>query len=137
MAGLKQAGFDVIEADNGDDAILLARKFRPRLAILDMRMQGKSGMDAGPVPGRQHGYRVHVPVRPSATATSSTKATRMGALGSSRRSPSTCGRSCRPCAPRWREPASRTGGGACAGPGLAATPRRRRRSGTGTSRSAS
>jgi len=45
VAGLKQAGFDVIEADNGDDAILLARKFRPRLAILDMRMQGKSGMD--------------------------------------------------------------------------------------------
>jgi two-component system, response regulator PdtaR len=45
VAGLRQAGFDVIEADNGDDAILLARKFRPRLAILDMRMQGKSGMD--------------------------------------------------------------------------------------------
>jgi response regulator NasT len=45
VAGLKQAGFDVIEADNGDDAILLARKFKPRLAILDMRMQGKSGMD--------------------------------------------------------------------------------------------
>jgi DNA-binding response OmpR family regulator len=45
VAGLKQSGFEVIEADNGDDAILLARKFKPRLAILDMRMQGKSGMD--------------------------------------------------------------------------------------------
>ncbi|MEW5881606.1 MAG: response regulator [Pseudomonadota bacterium] len=45
VAGLKQAEFDVIEADNGDDAILLARKHRPVLAILDMRMQGKSGMD--------------------------------------------------------------------------------------------
>lgn len=45
VAGLKQADFDVIEADNGDDAILLARKHRPALAILDMRMQGKSGMD--------------------------------------------------------------------------------------------
>jgi response regulator NasT len=45
VAGLKQAGFNVIEADNGDDAILLARKHKPRLAILDMRMQGKSGMD--------------------------------------------------------------------------------------------
>lgn len=45
VAGLKQAGFEVIEADNGDDAILLARKHKPRLAILDMRMQGKSGMD--------------------------------------------------------------------------------------------
>ena len=45
VAGLKQAGFEVIEADNGDDAILLARKYKPSLAILDMRMQGKSGMD--------------------------------------------------------------------------------------------
>jgi len=45
VAGLRQAGFEVLEADNGDDAILLARNHRPRLAILDMRMQGKSGMD--------------------------------------------------------------------------------------------
>jgi response regulator NasT len=45
VAGLKQAGFEIIEADNGDDAILLARKHKPQLAILDMRMQGKSGMD--------------------------------------------------------------------------------------------
>lgn len=45
VAGLKQAGLDIIEADNGDDAILLARKHKPQLAILDMRMQGKSGMD--------------------------------------------------------------------------------------------
>jgi response regulator NasT len=44
-AGLRQAGLAVVEADNGDDAILLARKHRPALAILDMRMQGKSGMD--------------------------------------------------------------------------------------------
>lgn len=45
VAGLKQAEFEVIEADNGDDAILLARKLKPLLAILDMRMQGKSGME--------------------------------------------------------------------------------------------
>ena len=45
VAGLKRAGLEVIEADNGDDAILLARKHKPKLAILDMRMQGKSGMD--------------------------------------------------------------------------------------------
>jgi len=45
VAGLKHAGFEVIEADNGDDGILLARKYKPSLAILDMRMQGKSGMD--------------------------------------------------------------------------------------------
>jgi two-component system, response regulator PdtaR len=44
-AGLRQAGIEVIEADNGDDAILLARRHKPQLAILDMRMQGKSGMD--------------------------------------------------------------------------------------------
>ena len=45
VAGLKRAGLAVIETDNGDDAILLARKHKPKLAILDMRMQGKSGMD--------------------------------------------------------------------------------------------
>ena len=45
VAGLKQAGFPVIEADNGDDAILLARRHRPRLALLDVRMEGKSGLD--------------------------------------------------------------------------------------------
>ena len=43
--GLKQAGFDVIDADNGDDAILLARQHRPDLALLDIRMEGKSGFD--------------------------------------------------------------------------------------------
>src|ERR1700712_4293472 len=43
--GLSQAGFDVIDADNGDDAILLARERRPDLALLDIRMQGKSGFD--------------------------------------------------------------------------------------------
>ena len=43
--GLSQAGYDVIDADNGDDAILLAREHRPGLALLDIRMQGKSGFD--------------------------------------------------------------------------------------------
>jgi DNA-binding response OmpR family regulator len=43
--GLSQAGYDVIDADNGDDAILLAREHRPHLALLDIRMQGKSGFD--------------------------------------------------------------------------------------------
>lgn len=45
VSGLKSAGFDVIEADNGDDAILLARANSPDLALLDIRMQGKSGLD--------------------------------------------------------------------------------------------
>ena len=43
--GLMQAGYDVINADNGDDAILLAREHRPDLALLDIRMEGKSGFD--------------------------------------------------------------------------------------------
>ena len=43
--GLVQAGYEVIDADNGDDAILLAREHRPELALLDIRMEGKSGFD--------------------------------------------------------------------------------------------
>ena len=43
--GLSQAGYDVLDADNGDDAILLAREHRPALALLDIRMQGRSGFD--------------------------------------------------------------------------------------------
>ncbi len=38
--GLAQAGHDVIDADNGDDAILLAHEHRPDLALLDIRMEG-------------------------------------------------------------------------------------------------
>jgi DNA-binding response OmpR family regulator len=43
--GLSQAGYAVIDADNGDDAILLARQHKPDLALLDIRMEGKSGLD--------------------------------------------------------------------------------------------
>jgi DNA-binding response OmpR family regulator len=43
--GLSQAGYEVIDADNGDDAILLARQHKPDLALLDIRMEGKSGFD--------------------------------------------------------------------------------------------
>ena len=43
--GLGQAGYEVFDADNGDDAILLAREHRPQLALLDIRMEGKSGFD--------------------------------------------------------------------------------------------
>ncbi len=43
--GLAQAGYEVIDADNGDDAILLAREHKPDLALLDIRMEGKSGFD--------------------------------------------------------------------------------------------
>ena len=43
--GLTRAGYHVYDADNGDDAILLAREHRPDLALLDIRMEGKSGFD--------------------------------------------------------------------------------------------
>ena len=43
--GLAQAGYEVIDADNGDDAILMAREHKPELALLDIRMEGKSGFD--------------------------------------------------------------------------------------------
>ena len=43
--GLSQAGYEILDADNGDDAILLARQHRPDLALLDIRMEGKSGFD--------------------------------------------------------------------------------------------
>lgn len=43
--GLSQAGYTVMTADNGDDAILMAREHRPELALLDIRMEGKSGFD--------------------------------------------------------------------------------------------
>ncbi len=43
--GLSQAGYDVIDTDNGDDAILMAREHKPDLALLDIRMEGMSGFD--------------------------------------------------------------------------------------------
>ncbi len=43
--GLSQAGYEVLDADNGDDAILLARQHKPLLALLDIRMEGKSGFE--------------------------------------------------------------------------------------------
>lgn len=43
--GLAQAGYEVISADNGDEAILLARQHKPALALLDIRMEGMSGFE--------------------------------------------------------------------------------------------
>lgn len=43
--GLAQAGYEVLDADNGDDAILMARQHKPALALLDIRMAGKSGFE--------------------------------------------------------------------------------------------
>jgi len=80
VAGLKQAEFEVIEADNGDDAILLARKMKPLLAILDIRMQGKSGMEVARYLAANTGTRF---MFLSAFGDSDIidEATRLGALG--------------------------------------------------------
>jgi len=43
--GLCQAGYEVIDADNGSEAILLAREQRPDLALLDIRMEGMTGFE--------------------------------------------------------------------------------------------
>ena len=45
VQGLLDAGYEVFDADNGDDALLLAREHRPQLALLDIRMAGMSGFD--------------------------------------------------------------------------------------------
>jgi len=79
-AGLRQAGIEVIEADNGDEAILLARRHKPQLAILDMRMQGKTGMDVARylASHTQTGFLFLSAFNDSATVE---EARRLGALG--------------------------------------------------------
>lgn len=42
---LRAAGMDVLQALDGDEAILLAREQRPDMALLDIRMDGKSGFE--------------------------------------------------------------------------------------------
>jgi two-component system, response regulator PdtaR len=44
-AALSGAGYPVLQANDGDEAIALAREHRPALAILDIRMEGTTGMD--------------------------------------------------------------------------------------------
>jgi len=43
--GLRDAGFDIIEADSGEMAMQLCSNNRPDLAILDMHLPGMSGID--------------------------------------------------------------------------------------------
>lgn len=43
--GLRAAGYTVIEADSGEQALELCADITPELAILDMRMPGLSGLD--------------------------------------------------------------------------------------------
>src|SRR5574340_678890 len=45
-ATLRQAGFEVMEAGNGAEAVSLARQHKPALVILDVHMQGMDGLEA-------------------------------------------------------------------------------------------
>jgi len=38
-------GYPVVEAENGDEALALAREHRPKLVILDLMLPGISGLD--------------------------------------------------------------------------------------------
>ena len=42
---LKNEGYDVVTAKNGNDAIDLAKRFQPDLIILDIMMPGKNGIE--------------------------------------------------------------------------------------------
>ena len=46
LAVLEGAGYRVIEADTGEEAITIARRERPDLIIMDMMMPGMNGLDA-------------------------------------------------------------------------------------------
>lgn len=45
VAGLTRAGFDVVVASNADEAMKLAVETNPALALLDVQMEGKNGLD--------------------------------------------------------------------------------------------
>jgi response regulator NasT len=53
-AMLEEMGYTVTgEADNGNDACILARNLKPDLAILDIMMPGTSGLEAAATIGRE------------------------------------------------------------------------------------
>ena len=43
---LEEEGYDVVEAADGEEAVRLAREVRPELAILDIKMPRKDGLEA-------------------------------------------------------------------------------------------
>jgi response regulator NasT len=46
-AGLRHAGYDTLEASSGEEAVRLCKSEEPDLAILDVRMPGMTGVEAG------------------------------------------------------------------------------------------
>jgi two-component system OmpR family response regulator len=58
-ASLRFAGFEVAVASNGQEALTLARSFRPDLALLDVMMPGMDGFE---LVRRMRGEGVRVPV---------------------------------------------------------------------------
>jgi two-component system, response regulator PdtaR len=79
MHGLASAGYEVIDADNGDDAILLARQYKPDLALLDIRMDGKSGFDVAEYL-REVGHTPFVFLSAFSDEATVAKVTQLGAL---------------------------------------------------------
>lgn len=57
VAGLSRAGFDVVVAGNADEAMKLAVDVKPALALLDVEMEGKNGLDVAEFLARE----THVP----------------------------------------------------------------------------
>ena len=51
--GLRNAGYRVSEASNGEDALEIAARDRPDLALLDVRMPGMDGVELGGVLAKQ------------------------------------------------------------------------------------
>lgn len=45
LTKLNKEGFDVIQAFNGDDAIIMIKKYHPNLVLLDIIMPKKDGFD--------------------------------------------------------------------------------------------
>lgn len=43
---LEEEGYEVVEASDGEEAVRLAREMRPELAILDIKMPRKDGLEA-------------------------------------------------------------------------------------------
>ena len=53
--GLRDAGYRVSVAGNGDDALEIAARDRPDLALLDVRMPGMDGIELGALLSKQAG----------------------------------------------------------------------------------